>query len=121
MDNENIIKIIESNFSNESNFLKNIYNINSCNDGINYLNNNKNIKIYTKVRILSCLYRVFITDDEFTSKDYIEHLYESYLEVFNIKLKKSGIKNVIINNKYNELEDGIFVLIKKNINIIIEE
>ena len=121
MDNENIIKIIDSTFSIESNFLKRIYNINSYSDAINYLNNNKNIKNYSKMRILNCIYIVYITDDEFPSKEYIEFLYIIYVEYYSIKLKKSGIKNIIINNKYNKKAISIFILINENINNIIEE
>ena len=123
MDNQEILNIITYIFSNENNFLTQIYGISSYEDGINYLNNNINMKESTKIRILNCLFKIHLKEDYFPSKEYIEHLQSFYYNTYNIKLKKSGLKNILINNKYDEINkyDILIYLIIDNLKNIIEE
>ena len=121
MDKEEIVNIISEIFLNEKNFLFTIYGISDYDDGINYLKNNENIESLTKMRILNCLYVIFIQEDYFPSKEYIDHLHNSYFNIYNIKLKKSGLKNIIINSKYTKKYTIIDRLIKHNLKNIIEE
>ena len=122
MDNDEIIDIISKTFNLQEDFLANIYGITTYEEGINYLKNNENMNGITIIRILNCLYIIFIEEDYFPSREYIELLYSSYFNIFNVKLKKSGLKNIIINSKYNEKKDyHIIRLIKDNYKNIIEE
>ena len=121
MDNDEIINIISKTFRLELDFLSNIYGITSYDDGINYLKNNDNLQPLTIMRILNCLYKIFIEEDYFPSTEYINILYDSYFNIYNVKLKKSGLKNIIINNKYNKKDVTINRLIKNNYKNIIEE
>lgn len=120
MDNDSILSIINNIFSNESVFLKNIYNISSYEEGILYLNNN-NLYDYTKLRILNFLYLIYIKEDIFPCKEYINHLYNCFFNITGVKLKKSGLKNMFMNNKYENKKPYILNLIDENIKNIIEE
>ena len=121
MDNEEIIDIIKNTFDYEDEFLSKIYGISNYDDAINYLKNNENLPSRTKLRILNCLYIIYLEEDYFPSKDYIDQLYITYLSIYNIKLKKSGLKNIMINSKYNKKYTIIIRLIKDNYKNIIEE
>ena len=120
MDNDSLLKIITDIFSSDKVFLQKIYNINSYDEGILYIKNNE-LNDITELRILNCLYKIHIQDDIFPSKDYINILTDNYFKLYNIKLKKSGLKNIIMNNKYEKKYNYIIRLIEKNINYIIEE
>jgi hypothetical protein len=73
------------------------------------------------MRILNCLYLLYINEDFFPSKDYIDIFYECYLNIYKIKLKKGAIKNILINTKYKKPANSITVLIDINIINIIDE
>ena len=48
-------------------------------------------------------------------------MYNSYYNSFNIKIKKNGLKNIIINEKYSSKVKNVFKLIILNLKYIIDE
>ena len=123
MDNEEIISIISNTFSNEYEFLNKIYGITSYEKGIEYLNNNEsNIEQATMNRILNCLYIIYLEEDFFPSTEFINYLCNSYYNSYNIKIKKNGLKNIIINEKHSSSKKKNFLkLILSNLKYIIDE
>jgi hypothetical protein len=123
MDNSEIMSIILNVVSNDKEFLNKIYGITSYETGMEYLNNNESIiEQSTTNRILNCLYSIYIDEDFFPSTEFINRLYNSYYNVFNIKIKKNGLKNIIINEKHSSKKTkNFFFLIGMNLKYIIDE
>ena len=121
MESEEIVDIITNLFEcNE--FLNSIYGITSYEKGIEYLDNNVNIADYTKMRILNCLFILYINEDYFPSKEYINYIHDTYYNAYDIKLKKNSLKNIFINYKYSSEKLSSYIqLITKNLKYIIEE
>lgn len=98
-------------FENVEFFLNKVYKINSFNDGIHYLNNNPKLPILTINRILNCMFLVFIDDNDFPDKTYIQLFQKCYNEIHEHHLNDKDIKNTIMKYKHknnNKMLETIF-------------
>ena len=97
-----IDKLVEPDF-----FLKNVYNINSYEEGINYIKNNIEMSSITIERIINCIFVTYREQDNLPNDIYIDFIYKVLKDNYYMEISKNKIKKILIDNKFKNV-DNIF-------------
>jgi hypothetical protein len=93
-------------------FLEQIYNIKNIYDVELFINNNiKQLPLLSQKRILNSIYKVYRDNDAFPNEDFIKLIKNIIYDVFNIKIKSKNILSKIMNNKYNDYHNDLFIFL----------
>lgn len=93
---------------NDDVYLKQIYNINNINDVKNYLEFNiETLPLLSQKRILNCIYNVYLNNDLFPNKIYINLVKNILKKIFEIEIPSTKIYKQIMKNKNNNKSDEI--------------
>ena len=91
---------------NDDAYLKQIYNINNIADVKNFLElNMETLPLLSQKRILSCIYNVYLNDDSFPNKIYINLIKNILKKIFEIEISSTKIYKQIMKNKKNNVDN----------------
>lgn len=94
-------------------FLKNVYNIESFEEGINYIKNNSEMSSITIERIVNCMFISYREQDILPNDIYIDIINKVLKDNYNIDIDKNKIRKILIENKFKDVPNIFKIFLKK--------